>query len=104
LGTTLTDKNCIHEEIKSRLNSGNACYHLVQSLLSSCLLSRKVKVKLYKTIILPIILYGCETWFLTLREEHGLRVFENRFLRRIFGTKWAEVMEGGRVVSVVGSG
>jgi hypothetical protein len=85
LGTTLTDKNCIHEEIKSRLNSGNACYHSVQSLLSSRLLSRNVKVKIYKTIILPVVLYGCETWSLTLREEHGLRVFENRVLRRIFG-------------------
>jgi hypothetical protein len=61
LGTTLTDQNCIHEEIKSRLNSGNACYHSVQSLLSSCLLSGNVKVKIYKTIILPVVLYGCET-------------------------------------------
>jgi hypothetical protein len=75
LGTTLTDKNCIHEEIKSRLNSGNACYHSVQSILSSCLLSRNVKVKIYKTIILPVVLYGCETWCLMLREEHRLRVF-----------------------------
>jgi hypothetical protein len=75
LGTTLTDQNCIHEEIKSRLNSGNACYHSVQSLLSSRLLSRNVKVKIYKTIILPVVLYGCETWSLTLREEHRLRVF-----------------------------
>jgi hypothetical protein len=85
LGTTLTDQNCLHEEIKSRLNLGNSCYHSVQSLLSSCLLSRKLKVKIYKTIILPVVLYGCETWSLTLREEHGLRVFENRVLRRIFG-------------------
>jgi hypothetical protein len=51
LGTTLTDQNCIHEEIKSRLNSGNECYHSVQSLLSSRLQSRNVKVKIYKTII-----------------------------------------------------
>jgi hypothetical protein len=87
LGTTLTDKNCIHEEIKSRLNSGNACYHSVQSLLSSRLLSRNVKVKLYKTIILSVVLYGYETWSLTLRENHRLRVFENRVLRRIFGPK-----------------
>jgi hypothetical protein len=78
LGTTLTDQNCIHEEINSRVNSGNACYHSVQSLLSSRLLSRNVKVKIYKTIILPTVLYGCETWSLTLREEHRLRVFENR--------------------------
>jgi hypothetical protein len=81
----------MQEEIKSRLNSGNACYHSVQSLLSSRLLSRNVKVKIYKTVILPVVLYGCETWSLTLREEHRLRVFENRVLRRIFGPKRDEV-------------
>jgi hypothetical protein len=92
LGRTLTDQNCIHEEIKSRLNSENACYHLVQSLLSSRLLSRNVKVKIYKTINLPVVLYGHETWSLTLREEHRLRAFANRVLRRIFGHKRYEVM------------
>jgi hypothetical protein len=91
LGTTLTDQNCMQEEIKSRLNSGNAYYHSVQSLLSSRLLSRNVKVKICKTIILPVVLYDCETWSLTLREEHRLRVFENRILRRIFGPKRDEV-------------
>jgi hypothetical protein len=91
LGTTLTDQNCMHEEIKSRLHSGNACYHSVQSLLSSRMLSRNVKAKIYKAIILPVVLYGCETWSLTLREEHRLRVFENRILRRIFGLKQDEV-------------
>jgi hypothetical protein len=84
LGTTLSDQNCMHEEINSRRNSGNACNHSVQSLLSSRLLSRNIKVKIYKTIILPVVLYGCETWSLTLREEHRLRVFENRVLRGIF--------------------
>jgi hypothetical protein len=91
LGTTLTDQNHMHEEIKSRLNLGNACYCLVQCLLSSHLLSRNFKVKIYKNIILPVVLYGCETWSLTLREEHGLRVLENRVLRRIFGPKRDEV-------------
>jgi hypothetical protein len=67
LGTKLTDQNCTHEEIKSRLNLGNICYHSFQSLLSSCLLSRNVKVKLYKTIILSVVLYGCETRSFTLR-------------------------------------
>jgi glycerol-3-phosphate O-acyltransferase len=67
LGTTLTDQNCIHKEIKSRPNSGNACYHSVQSILSSRLLSRNVKVKIHRTIIVPVVLYGCETWSLTLR-------------------------------------
>jgi hypothetical protein len=60
--------------------------------LSSRLLSRNVKVKIYKTIILPVVLYGCGTWSLTLREEHRVRVFENRVLRRIFGPKRDEVM------------
>jgi hypothetical protein len=92
LGTTLADQNCIHEEIKSRLNSGNASYHSVQSLLSSHLLSRNVKVRIYKTVILPVVLYGCETWSLMLREEHRLRVLENRILRRIYGPKRDEVM------------
>jgi hypothetical protein len=64
-----TDENCMIEEIKSRLNSGNACYHSVQSLLSSHLLSRNVKIKIYKTITLPVVLYRYETWSLTLREE-----------------------------------
>jgi hypothetical protein len=49
-----------------------------------------MKIKIYKTVILPVVLYGCETWFLTLREEHRLRVFENRVLRRIFGPKREE--------------
>jgi hypothetical protein len=91
LGTTLTDQNCMHEEINSRLNFGNACYHVVKSLPSFCLLSRNVKVKMYKTIILPVVLYGCEIWSLTLREEHRMSVFESRVLSRIFGPKGDEV-------------
>jgi hypothetical protein len=98
LGSTLTDENCMNEEIKSRLNPWNACYHSVQSLLPSCLLSRNLKVKIYKKIILPVILYGCETWSLTLREQHRLRVFENRVLRRIFVPKRAEVTGEWRVL------
>jgi hypothetical protein len=69
LGTTQTNQNSIHEEIKSRLESRNACYHSVQNLLSSSLLSRNVKIKIYRTIILPVVLYGCEIWLLILREE-----------------------------------
>jgi hypothetical protein len=79
------------EEIKSRLNSGNACYHSVQNLLSFHLLSKNLKIRIYKTIMLPVVQYGCETWSLTLREEHRLRVFENRVLRRIFEPKRGEV-------------
>jgi hypothetical protein len=90
LGTTLTDQIVCTTRLRAD-NSRNACYHSVQSLLSSWLLSRTVKVKIHKTIILPVVLYGCETWSLTLREEHRLRVFENRALRRIFGPKRDEV-------------
>jgi hypothetical protein len=90
------DQSCMHDEIKSRLNSGNACCRSVQSLLSSRLLSRNVKFKVHKTIILPVVLYGCEAWSLTLRKEHRLRVFENRVLRRIFGPKRDEVTEEWR--------
>jgi len=63
----------------------------VQNLLSSSLLSKNLKIKLYSTIILPVVLYGCETWLLTLREEHRPRAFENRVLRRVFGPKRDEV-------------
>jgi len=59
----------------------------VQNLLSSRLLSKNLKIKIYKTIILPVVLYGCETWSLTLREERKLRLFENMVLRRIFGPR-----------------
>jgi hypothetical protein len=86
-GTTVTNQNLIQTEIKRRLKCGNACYHSVQNLLSSRLLSKNVKVIIYKTIILPVILYVCKTWSLTVRGEHKMRVFANRVLRRIFGPK-----------------
>jgi len=69
LGTTLTIQNSIQEEIKSRLKSGNACYHSVQNLVSSNLLPKNLKIKIYRTIILSVVLYGCETWSLTLSKE-----------------------------------
>jgi hypothetical protein len=61
LGTTLRNQNSIQEEIKSRLKSGNACYNSVQDLLSSSLLFKNAKIKIYRTVILPVVLYGCET-------------------------------------------
>ena len=63
----------------------------VQKLLSSRILSKNLKIKIYRTIILPVVLYGCETWSLTLREERRLRVFENKVMRRIFGLRTNEV-------------
>ncbi|PNF16896.1 hypothetical protein B7P43_G04720 [Cryptotermes secundus] len=74
LGTTIINQNLIQKEIKRRMNSSNACYHSVQNLLSPRLLSKNIKIRIYKSIILPAIVYGCGTWSLTLREEHRLRV------------------------------
>ena len=91
LRTTLTNQNSIQEEIKSRLKSGNACCFSVQNLLFSTLLSRIGKINIYGTIILPIALYGCETWSLTLMEKPGVRVFKNRVTVKIFVPKRAEV-------------
>ena len=72
LGVTVTNTNHIHEEIKRRINMGNGCYYLLEKILSSHLLSKKLKIN--TTIILPVVLYGCETWSLNLREGHRLRV------------------------------
>ena len=73
------------------MKSRNACYHSIQDLLSSSLLSKNLKINIYRTIIIPIILYGCETWSLTLREERRMRVFENRVLRRMSWPQRVEV-------------
>jgi hypothetical protein len=81
----------IHEEIKSRLNLDNACYHSVQNLLFFHLLSQKVKIKIYRTIILSVVLYGYETSYHTLRKGHKLRVL--KVLRRIFGPNRDEITE-----------
>jgi hypothetical protein len=94
--TAATNPNLIQKEISRRSNSGKACSQSVHNILSSRLLSEKVKIRIYKTIMLPVVLYGCGTWSLTLREEHRLRVFENRVLRRIFGPKRYEVTGGWR--------
>jgi hypothetical protein len=90
------NQNLIHDEINSRLNSSIACYHSVQNLLSSHLLSKYLKIETYKSIILPVVLYGCETWSVTLREEHRLKVFESRVPKRIFGLKRNEMIGGWR--------
>jgi len=87
LATTLTNQNSIPEDIKSRMKSGNACYHSVQNLLSSSLLSKNIMINIYRTIIFRVVLYECETWSLILRDEHRLRVFQKRVLRIIFGVK-----------------
>jgi len=96
LGRTLTNQNSFQEEIKSRLKSRNACYSSAQNLLSSRLLSKNLNTKIYRTVILPVVLYGFETWLITSREGRRLRVFENRELRRIFGPKRDRVTRAWR--------
>ena len=91
MGNNIYRPNFVQEAVKSRLKSENTCCHSVQNLFSSSLLSKNTNIKIYRTISLPVGVYGCETWSLTLREERRLRVFENRVLRGIFGVKRDEV-------------
>ena len=86
-GNNLNKSKFYSGEIKSRLISRCAYCHSVQNILSSSLLSKNFKIKIYRTIILLVVVYGCETWLLTLKVERRLRVFENRVLRRIFGPR-----------------
>ena len=88
MGTILKIQNSTQKEIKNRLKSGNACYHVVQNFLSSSLLSKNLKIEIYRTIILPVVLYGCEDWSLILKEERR----PSGVLRKIFGPKENEVL------------
>ena len=97
LGSIVTNQNYIQEEIKCRLKARNLCYCSVQTFLSSPLLSMNLKIKINKTIILPVVLCDCEAWTLLLKEERRLRVFEKRILRQIFGTKRDENGEWRRL-------
>jgi hypothetical protein len=81
LGTTITNENLIQEEIKRRLNSGNAYCHSAQNILSSPTMSKMIKIRIYKTTILPVVLYGCETWSLTLRSPSIIRIIKSRRMR-----------------------
>jgi len=91
--TILRVQSSILEEVKRRLKLSNVCYHSVQNLMPSTLLSRNLKINTLSNIILPVVLCGDETWFLILKEKCRLRVFENRLLKKIFGIKGNEVME-----------
>ena len=73
MGTNLTNQNSIQEEIKNRLKSGSVCCHSVQNILYSSLPSKNLKIKIYGNKILPVVLFGCETWSLTLRDKRRLR-------------------------------
>jgi hypothetical protein len=96
LGTTITNQNLIRGKINRRLNFCNASYQSIQKLLFSRLLSKNIKIRIYKTIILTMVLYECEILSLTLREKYRLRVFENRVFRRMLGLKGTEVTGGYR--------
>jgi hypothetical protein len=90
-GNDRKNKNCVLEEINIKLNSGNPCYNSVKNILLYRLPSKNVKIKINKTVILPVVLYGS----FTLREKHRLRAFKNKELR-IFGLKKDEIMRGRR--------
>ncbi|KAJ4452338.1 hypothetical protein ANN_03863 [Periplaneta americana] len=91
LGATVTNINDTREEIKHRINVEMPVIIRLRSSYHPVCCQKNLKVRIYKTVILPVVLYGCETWTLTLREEHRLRVFENKVLRKIFGAKRDEV-------------
>jgi hypothetical protein len=92
MGTTVTNQNLIQEEIKRRLNLVMLATIRSRTFCILVCCQKNLKIRIYNTIILPVLLYGCEIWSLTVREEHRLRMFENRVLRRIFGPKRDEVM------------
>ena len=100
LETTLTYQNSIQEEVYCRLKSGNVCYLSVQNPSSSSFLPKNTKIKIYITLIFPVVLYRRETLSLTFREERRLRVFEKRVLRRIFGPQSYEVTGAWRKLPI----
>jgi hypothetical protein len=85
-------ENCIHEEIKGRVNSGNSCCHLVQNVLSFGLLAENINNMISRKTVFPV-LCGYKIWSLTLTEEHRLRLFENMMLRKVFGSKRDNVVQ-----------
>jgi hypothetical protein len=89
-------KICRKRDIYSRLDAGNSCLRSVEVLLSYSLLSINTKIKICRNIILPFVLYGCETWSVILKEERRLKGFENRVLRKIYGPKCEEIKENWR--------
>lgn len=85
LGTLLNSKNKIEDEINSRIIAGNKAYFANSKVMKSKLISRKAKLKLYKTLIRPVVTYGAEAWTMAMRDENALRVFERKIMRRIMG-------------------
>lgn len=85
LGCTITDRNTREEEIEIRIQNALRCSAALHKVLVSKLLSRSTKIRIYKTVIRPILMYGCEAWTLTLKEENRLLVAERKILRKILG-------------------
>ena len=85
LGTSITNNNNVSDEIKRRLTLANRCYFGLNRQLSSRALSRRTKLTLYKTLIIPVLLYGAEAWTLSAADEKSLGTFERKILRKIFG-------------------
>jgi hypothetical protein len=87
LGVDVNESANSHEEINRRIIAGNKCYFSMAPLFKSKLLSRKTKIRLYKTLVRPIVLYACGAWASTKTDEKKLMIFERKILRRIFGPK-----------------
>jgi hypothetical protein len=86
------------KKLRANGKSGNAYYHSLQNGLPSSLLSKNIKIKIYRTIILPVVSCGCDTWSLTFKEEQRLRIFKNKVLRRVFGSKRNEITGEWRIL------
>ncbi|PSN38156.1 hypothetical protein C0J52_25847 [Blattella germanica] len=85
LGSKLNSENNVGREIKQRITNGNITYYMYSKLMKSKILNRELKLKMYKTLIRPVVVYGCESWTLNSNDKHLLRIFEHKILRRIYG-------------------
>jgi hypothetical protein len=85
LGSQLNQTNSIHSDIQARIGAGNRCYYTFGKVMKTRAINKNLKLQIYKTIIRPVVTYGCETWTLTHQNEQRLRIFERKILRKIFG-------------------
>jgi len=90
LGTLISNDNSVQKEIQRRILAGNRTYFAAISLFRNRLLPRATKIRLYKTLIRPVVTYGAETWTMTKKEEQTLLIFERKIFRRIYGPKYED--------------
>jgi len=90
LGTLISNDDSVQKEIQRRILAGNRTYFAAISLFRNRLLSRATKIRLYKTLIRPVVTYGAETWAMTKKEEQALLIFERKIFRRIYGPKYED--------------